>query len=123
MEYVGFIKEDAAKQAFLGNARAVMVPSTFEEPFGMVMIEALACGTPVVGLDSGAVGEVVRNGETGFVVAKTQAESDIVEQLATALKRVGEIDRQACRRDFEARFTLARMAQEHVAVYERLAEQ
>lgn len=58
------------KQAFLGNAAALLVPSTFAEPFGMVMIEALACGTPIIGLDSGAIPEVIKHGTTGVVVAK-----------------------------------------------------
>ncbi len=120
VEYVGFIGDNAGKQAFLGNARALVVPSTFEEPFGMVMIEAMACGTPVIGLDSGAIGEVVRNGKTGFVVRKSSEEAATAADLGTAIGRASEIDRRACRADFEARFTLPRMAQEHLGIYEKL---
>nr|AIA15157.1 Glycosyl transferases group 1 [uncultured bacterium] len=64
IEYVGFLASNQRKRAFLANARVLFAPSLFEEPFGMVMIEALACGTPVIGLDSGAVPEVIRDGET-----------------------------------------------------------
>jgi glycosyltransferase involved in cell wall biosynthesis len=135
IEYLGHYGEIESKSRFLGNARAVLVPSVFEEPFGMVLIEALASGVPVIGLDSGAIGEVVRDGETGFVVpkvmrsvtnAKGQLEAQIDEirtitGLVTALGRVDEIDRRACRRDFEARFTLGRMVRDHLALYESLA--
>jgi glycosyltransferase involved in cell wall biosynthesis len=120
VEYVGFLKGVAERRSFLANAAALVVPSTFEEPFGMVMIEALACGTPVVGLDSGAIGEVVRDGETGFVVRKASDEAETAVGLAAALGRVAAIDRRTCRADFEARFTLERMAQEHFVVYEQL---
>jgi glycosyltransferase involved in cell wall biosynthesis len=109
--YVGHIGDEARKCELLANARALIVPSTFEEPFGMVMIEALACGTPVVGWPAGAIPEVVRDGVTGFVT----------DDLADGLRRVGVIDRTACRADFEARFTLERMVREHVAVYESVA--
>lgn len=115
VKYVGFIDNDIDLQELLGNARALVVPSVFEEPFGMVMIEALACGTPVVGLDSGAIGEVVRDGVTGVVVARP-------EELAEGLRRVGAIDRAECRREFESRFTLERMVAEHEVVYVRLAK-
>jgi glycosyltransferase involved in cell wall biosynthesis len=136
IEYVGFVRTAAEKQAFLGNAHALLVPSLFEEPFGMVMIEALACGTPVIGLDSGAIPEVVRDGVTGFVVGKVmrqavnaksgQPERRVDDErtaavLVETLGRIGTIDRRACRADFEARFTLERMVAEHLAVYERVA--
>lgn len=119
--YEGFIGSAAAKQEFLANARAIIVPSLFEEPFGMVMIEALACGTPVIGLDSGAIPEVVRDGETGYVVRKSADESETVRRLAEALGKIDAIERTACRRDFEERFTLERMCKEHLDVYEHLA--
>lgn len=116
IEYVGFVNDDSTKQQLLANARAVLVPSTFEEPFGMVLIEALACGTPVIGLDSGAIPEVVKNGETGLVVAKGngRATGDI---LADAIENIYAINRQMCRQDFEDRFTLERMCAEHFSVY------
>jgi glycosyltransferase involved in cell wall biosynthesis len=124
VEYMGFVRTVAQKQALLGGARAVLVPSLFEEPFGMVMIEALACGTPVIGLDSGAIPEVVRDGVTGAVVRKVNRADGQVDELATAqdlaeaLRRVNTLDRRACRREFEMRFTLERMAREHLSVYE-----
>lgn len=127
IEYVGFIKTTPEKQALLGGAAALLVPSTFEEPFGMVMIEALACATPVIGLDSGAISEVIAHGKTGFVIPKTQLpgtgkpdETAIADGFADALKQLANIDRDACRQDFEARFTLMRMCDEHLSLYERL---
>ncbi|HEY6736672.1 MAG TPA: glycosyltransferase [Candidatus Saccharimonadia bacterium] len=113
VEYVGFVDDLAAKRELLANARALIIPSTFAEPFGLVQLEALACGTPVVGLDNGAIGEVVQDGVTGFVVPDADG-------LPTALARVGGLDRAACRADFEVRFTAGRMAEEHLAAYRRL---
>ncbi|HEY5806267.1 MAG TPA: glycosyltransferase [Candidatus Saccharimonadales bacterium] len=117
IEYVGFLRTDAEKQEFLGNAAASLVPSTFDEPFGMVVIEALACGTPVIGTNSGAIGEVIKDKGTGFVVDKSD---QTAAQLASAIQNIGSIDRRTCRKDFEARFTLTRMCREHLDVYERL---
>jgi glycosyltransferase involved in cell wall biosynthesis len=114
-QYVGFIKTPAEKQAFLGGASALIIPSTFEEPFGMVMIEALACGTPLIGLNSGAIPEVITP-QTGFVVGK----EDAVPGLIDALERIRTIDRAACRADFEARFTLDHMIDGHLAAYQKL---
>ena len=125
IEYVGFVGP-AEKQAFLGNARALIVPSTFAEPFGMVSIEALACGTPVIGLDSGAIPEVVEHGGSGLIIAKQFAadgsldETGTAAALARALEHVDSIDRRDCRRAFEARFTAERMCREHLELYERL---
>lgn len=129
VEYLGFVNDHNTKQELLGRAQALLVPSTFDEPFGMVMIEALAAGTPVVGLDSGAISEVVKHGQTGFVVplGKQQAgikdsgdEKVIVQGLANALQQLPRINRASCRADFEARFTLDRMTNEHIAAYRQL---
>lgn len=125
IEYVGYISEPAEKNTFLGNAAGLLVPSTFEEPFGMVMIEALACGTPIIGLDSGAIPEVVKNDQTGFVVPKvlhgeTLDETKTVNALAEVIAKLNIIDRSACRKDFEDRFTLHRMATEHIKAYRKL---
>ncbi|HSE61297.1 MAG TPA: glycosyltransferase [Candidatus Saccharimonadales bacterium] len=109
-EYVGFLREQSERQAFLANARALIVPSTFDEPFGMVVIEALACGTPVIGMRSGAIPELIEDGVTGFVV-------DDEAGIAEAIRRIDAIDRTACRKAFERRFTLNRMCQEHAALY------
>lgn len=125
IEYVGFINPDE-KQAFLGNAKALLVPSLFDEPFGMVAIEALACGTPAVGLDSGALPEIITEGKTGFIAKKVfGAEGKIDEQataknIAYAIGKIQSVDRSMCRQEFENRFTLERMCAEHAAVYEKL---
>lgn len=123
VEYVGFIKDNHQKRQLLGNARALIMPSLFDEPFGMVAIESLACGTPVVGLDSGAIPEVVKDKLTGFVIAKTQNEASTVASIAQAIKNVTSLDRNACRRDFEQRFTAQRMCQEHFTAYKTLTAQ
>ena len=125
IEYVGFVGP-AEKQDFLGSARALTVPSIFAEPFGLVSIEALACGTPVIGLDSGAMPEVVQHGRSGLIVAKRCTadgkldESATADALAGALGQIDTIDRRACRQAFEARFTAERMCREHLELYERL---
>jgi glycosyltransferase involved in cell wall biosynthesis len=95
--YIGPV-DDRQKNALLGSAAALLMPVLWDEPFGIVMAEALACGTPVVGYRRGAVPEVVIDGVTGFVVADVQA-------MIGALHRLGSIDRNACRADAEARFT------------------
>lgn len=120
IEYVGFINTDAKKQSFLGNAAALVVPSTFDEPFGMVLIEALACATPVIGLDSGAIPEVIKHEKTGLVVAKSEDETQTITRLAGAIKQIETVDRAACRAAFEQRFTLDRMVDEHLSVYRKL---
>lgn len=115
--YDGFVQGDAAKQAFLGNARALLMPSIFDEPFGMVAIEALACGTPVIGLRSGAIPEIIKNNENGFVVTKQDADDATAAAIAAAIARTSEIDRAACRASFESKFTLERMCAEHLTAY------
>lgn len=125
--YEGFVDSIETKQIFLGNASALLVPSIFEEPFGMVSIEALACGTPVIGLDSGAIPEVLHSGHAGTVVKKVLTDSGDVDvertaqALAAALESIEGFDRAACRREFEQRFTAKRMCLEHVAAYRSLA--
>ena len=131
IEYVGFIDSTAAKREFLGNAKALMIPSTFEEPFGMVMIESLACGTPLIGLDSGAIPEVITN-NNGILVAKTTSVdetgkivingTETANALRSAIQHVDRIDRKQARDDFEARFTSDRMYAEHLAIYDRLTQ-
>jgi glycosyltransferase involved in cell wall biosynthesis len=105
--------DDAGKQALLGEARALLFPIDWPEPFGLVMIEAMACGTPVIAWNRGSVPEVVDEGVTGFVVS-SEAEA------AAALRRVGELDRGAIRARFEVRFTAERMAADYLALYRRL---
>ena len=113
VEFIGEIGEHD-KQAFLGAARALLFPIDWPEPFGIVMIEALACGTPVVGFDCGSVREVIDDGVTGFIVAT-------MDEAIRAAKDVGALDRSACRAAFERRFTVSRMTAQYVRVYRRLA--
>jgi glycosyltransferase involved in cell wall biosynthesis len=129
IEYVGFLKKTDDKATFLGNAKALIIPSTFDEPFGLVMAEALACGTPIIGLDSGAISEIIRHDQTGILVKKIMNETTkridneaTSSELSEALGQITTIDRAACRQDFEARFTLEKMATEHMAAYQRIIE-
>ncbi len=119
IEYLGFIKNNEDKQDFLSNAEALLVPSLFEEPFGMVMIEALACGTPIIGLDSGAIPEVVTN-DVGIVIEKDTSEAKIIEDITSALSHIKDYDRHACRKSFENLFTLDVMAAKHIAAYQKV---
>jgi len=112
VEFVGEIGE-ADKSSFLGQALALVFPIDWPEPFGLVMIEALACGTPVIAFPGGSVAEVVEPGVTGWIV-------DDVAGAAAAVERVRELDRAACRRAFEARFSAERMARDYLALYERV---
>ncbi len=112
VEFVGEISE-TEKADFVGKSRALLFPIDWPEPFGLVMIEAMACGTPVIAIDRGSVREVVDDGVTGFVV-------DDVEGAIAATRRVGELDRARVRRVFEERFSATRMARDYVAIYERL---
>jgi glycosyltransferase involved in cell wall biosynthesis len=113
VEFVGEIGEQD-KGAFLGGARAVLFPIDWPEPFGLVMIEAMACGTPVVAWPAGSVPEVIDDGVTGFVV-------DTIDAAADAVRRAAALDRRRCRAVFEERFGVARMAHDYLAVYRRLA--
>jgi len=112
VEFVGEIGE-ADKGEFLGNARALVFPIDWPEPFGLVMIEAMACGTPVVAWRCGSVPEVIEDGVTGFIVEDE-------EEAADAVRRAGFLDRRRCREVFEERFSAARMARDYFAVYRRL---
>ena len=107
--------DDSGKQALLGSARALVFPIDWPEPFGLVMIEAMACGTPVVALRRGLVGEIIEDGVSGFVV-------DTEAELGDALKRAVQLDRASVREAFEARFTATRMAAGYVSIYERLVQ-
>ncbi|MGQ0538402.1 MAG: glycosyltransferase family 4 protein [Gemmatimonadaceae bacterium] len=112
VQYVGEISEEE-KGEFLGNAFALVFPIEWPEPFGLVMIESMACGTPVIAFRRGSVPEIMQDGVTGFVV-------DSVDAAVRALDRVSDLDRAVCRRTFESRFLAERMANEYVAVYRRL---
>jgi glycosyltransferase involved in cell wall biosynthesis len=112
IEFLGEIGEHD-KGDFLGNATALLFPIDWPEPFGLVMIESMACGTPVVAFRRGAVPEVMRDGVSGYVV-------DSIEGAVEATARALELPRKRCRAYFEGRFSAPRMANDYVAVYERL---
>lgn len=112
IEYLGEMG-DGEKEAFLGQAYALVFPIDWPEPFGLVMIEAMACGTPVVAYRRGAVGEVMKDGRSGFVV-------DTLDEAVDAVHRVATLSRARCREVFEQRFTATRMAKDYLNVYERL---
>lgn len=114
IEYIGEI-DDAQKNAFIGNARALLFPIDWPEPFGLVMIEAFACGTPVIAMRRGSVPEVMQHGVTGWIV-------DDQAGAIEAASRVGEIDRRRCREAFERRFTADKMAARYVQVYQALID-
>ena len=113
IEFVGEVDE-AAKGDLLRGAAALLFPIDWPEPFGLVMIEAMSCGTPVIATRCGSVPEVVEDGVTGFVVADEDA-------AVAALARAARLDRRDVRARFEARFTAARMAADYVELYTRLA--
>jgi glycosyltransferase involved in cell wall biosynthesis len=112
IEYIGEIT-DAEKTAFLGNAYAYLFPIDWPEPFGLTMIEAMACGTPTIAFSCGSVPEILQDGVSGFIV---NSEAAAVE----AVKRIPELSRASCRAAFDARFTDTRMADEYAQIYEQL---
>jgi glycosyltransferase involved in cell wall biosynthesis len=112
VEFVGEIGE-REKGDFLGDAGALLFPVDWPEPFGLVMIEALACGTPVVAFRCGSVPEVMRDGVSGYVV-------DTLDGAVQATARALELPRKRCRAYFEGRFSAPRMANDYLAIYERL---
>jgi glycosyltransferase involved in cell wall biosynthesis len=112
VEFIGEIGE-AEKAVFLGGAHALLFPIDWEEPFGLVMIEAMACGTPVIAFRRGSVPEVIDHGVTGFIV-------DSLDEAVEATRRVAALSRRVCRETFDRRFTAARMAADYMAVYRRL---
>jgi glycosyltransferase involved in cell wall biosynthesis len=112
VQFVGEIG-DADKSEFLGNARALLFPIDWPEPFGLVMIESMACGTPVIAFARGSVPEIVEDGVTGFIVHD-------IEQAVRAVGRLPELDRRQVRRRFEQRFSVARMASDYLEIYRQL---
>jgi glycosyltransferase involved in cell wall biosynthesis len=114
VEFIGEVGGEE-KDKFIGRAKALLFPIAWPEPFGLVMIESLACGTPVIGWRNGSVPELIRDGRTGFVV-------ETVDEAIRAVNSVGHLSRQACRVEFESRFDAARMAEDYVQVYRNLPD-
>jgi glycosyltransferase involved in cell wall biosynthesis len=112
VEYVGEVGGDK-KDAFLGQAYALLFPIDWPEPFGLVMIEAMACGTPVIAYPRGSVPEVLEDGVTGWMVEN-------IEEAAQAVGRVSAMSRARCRQVFEERFSASRMAQDYLRLYTEL---
>lgn len=115
VRYLGEVGQ-AEKRELLENARALLFPIDWPEPFGIVMIEALSCGTPVIAYRHGATPEVIEHGVTGFIVEN-------MDEATHAAALVHELDRHACRAAFEQRFTSRRMAQDYLRLYEDLIHQ
>jgi glycosyltransferase involved in cell wall biosynthesis len=114
VEFIGEIN-DAQKPDFLSGAHVLMFPIDWPEPFGLVMIEAMACGTPVIAFDRGAVPEVMDDGVTGFIVNN-------IDEAVTAAGKIHTLDRARVRATFDRRFTARRMAEDYVDLYEELAQ-
>jgi glycosyltransferase involved in cell wall biosynthesis len=114
VEFVGEIN-DLQKASFLGNARALLFPIDWSEPFGLVMIESFACGTPVIAFNEGSVPEVVDDGVTGFVV-------NSVEEAVRAVGNLGALNRATVRAVFEQRFTVERMTNDYLSIYRNLVQ-
>ncbi len=114
-DHVDFIGEigPADKGDFLAHAHALLFPIDWAEPFGLVMIESMACATPVIAFRTGSVPEVITDGVSGFVV-------DDLDGAVDAVQRLGEIDRRTCRQAFDERFTVDRMARDYLALFEHL---
>jgi glycosyltransferase involved in cell wall biosynthesis len=112
IQYLGEVPHEEKLQ-LLAGARALLNPIQWPEPFGLVMIEALACGTPVLTFPEGAAPEIIEDGITGFLCHD-------VGDMAEAVGRVGQLDRAACRRAVEGYFSTERMVAEHIALFEDL---
>jgi glycosyltransferase involved in cell wall biosynthesis len=112
VEFIGEVNE-AQKSEFLGNAAALVFPIDWPEPFGLAMIEAMSCGTPVIAWPHGAVPEVLDPGLTGFIV-------NSIDEGVAAVRKIATLERRHVRRRFEERFSAKRMAQDYVRLYQRL---
>jgi glycosyltransferase involved in cell wall biosynthesis len=114
IEFIGEIS-DQEKNEFVGNALALVCPYDWPEPFGLVLIEALACGTPVLAYRRGSIPEIIEDGETGFVC-------ESLPEMVESIGRITTIDRRHCRAAFEKRFTADRMAHDYLTLYERILD-
>jgi len=112
IEFIGEIS-DSEKSAFLGNANALPFPIDWPEPFGLVLIEAMACGMPVIAWRCGSVSEIIENGKTGFIV-------DTEDEAVRAVLKLDQLDRRIVRKAFQERFTADVMARNYLRLYWRL---
>src|SRR5262249_42119308 len=112
VEYVGEIGE-RDKCEFLGRARALLFPIDWPEPFGLVMIEAMSCGTPCIAWRAGSVPEIISEGENGFIV-------ESIDDAVVAVRRVADLDRWRVHAAFERRFSVERMTRDYLDIYRRL---
>jgi glycosyltransferase involved in cell wall biosynthesis len=114
VEFVGEIGE-REKCDFLGQARALLFPIDWPEPFGLVMIEAMSCGTPCIGWRAGSVPEIISEGTNGFIV-------DSIDAAVAAVHRASELDRHVVRAEFQQHFSAERMTRDYLAIYRRVTE-
>jgi glycosyltransferase involved in cell wall biosynthesis len=114
VEYIGSVGPEK-RQEIIGGALAMLHLIHFDEPFGLSVVESMACGTPVIAFGKGSMPEIIRDGSTGFIV-------DNVDAAVQAVSRIGLLDRRVCRDEVEQRFTCQRMAQEYVEVYNKILE-
>lgn len=105
--------DGALKRRLYAGARCLLMPLMWEEPFGLVMVEAMACGTPVIALSRGSAPELIRDGETGYLVSN-------VEEMVAAVRRVDRIDPRRCREHVAEHFSIGRMTEGYLALYERI---
>ncbi len=115
IQFVGPL-DDRQKAEWYRNASAFLMPIQWDEPFGLVMIESMACGTPVIAYSRGSVPEIVKDGETGFLV-----ERDDLEAMVQSVKNISQIDRKNCRKHVEENFRIERQAQNYVNLYRRIS--
>lgn len=114
VEYIGSVGPEI-RQEVLGGAAALLHLISFDEPFGLSVVESMACGTPVIAFDRGSMSELIRHGETGFIV-------DDIRSAVKAVGKIKRVDRRACREHVEERFTVERMAQDYVSVYHQVLD-
>ena len=112
--YIGSVGP-TERDALLGHASALLHPIYFHEPFGLSIIESMACGTPVIAFNKGSMPEIIKNNENGFIV-------NTVDEAINRVEKIKEIDRMSCRRHVEDQFTVERMAKQYIQVYQSILE-